>query len=439
VSQVIASPTGHGGPFAREGNAARNDGGALAAEPRRGSEVNAADGLNRQATPPDPGQQESLFAGRYRIESVLGTGGMGVVYAATHVALRLPVALKVVHPSLANSREARARFCIEARAGAALRSPHVLRVYDAGELGGEDCYVVMERLEGSNLDELLEATGPLSVETAVEYVLQACSGLAEAHAIGLVHRDIKPENLFLSHYRCAPPLIKIMDFGIARWHGDEFRGGRLTNPSSSLGSPCYQSPEQMENAVDVDERSDIWSLGLVLFELLTGYCPFEAENLQETCWKVLQGPRPSLRSARPDIDPGLEAVLGRCLALDRGKRFASVKQLASALRPFGARASLAQGSPQLLSRKAGPKKTRTRSSHGRLFAAAGFAVGVACTVAFHAVAPRWSVIESKLRVASNSAVHHAPADARRWLASHLPEGAAQALHFDRSVAPAPLD
>src|SRR5215510_209077 len=148
-------------------------------------------GAERSAT-------ESCFAGRYRLDSVLGSGGMGVVYAATHLELGLPLALKILHPSLTSSPEARARFCIEARAGAALRSPHTLRIYDAGLLGSEECFIVMERLEGRNLEEGLRAQGPLTVDVAVNYVVQACAGLAEAHAIGLVHRDIKPENLFLA-------------------------------------------------------------------------------------------------------------------------------------------------------------------------------------------------------------------------------------------------
>jgi serine/threonine-protein kinase len=392
-----------------------------------------------------------LFAGRYRIDSILGTGGMGVVYAATHVELRLPVALKVVHPTLAGSREARARFCIEARACAALRSPHTMRVYDAGELDTEECYVVMERLEGTNLDELLRSGGPVAVGVAVDYVLQACSGLAEAHAIGLVHRDIKPENLFLAHYRCSPSLIKIMDFGIARWQGDEFRSGRITNPSSSLGSPCYQSPEQMENACDVDERSDIWSLGLVLFELLTGQCPFEAESIQETCWKVLQGPRPSLRATRPDVDPGLEAVVQRCLELDRSQRFASVKQLAAALRPFC-------GAPIQLGNRAAPQTTsaresthRSRPARSAVVASVAFALGIGCAAAFHAAAPRLGEIErlgslanlDGLRTTSKAALVRAQSAMQSWelplfresAATSSPESGSETARIPHDGAP----
>jgi eukaryotic-like serine/threonine-protein kinase len=446
VSHIVAASQGnHAEHLALHGvaSAAENDGGRA---PRRANadvtEASCPDGVQtvtgtRTLAPTTSKAPPALlFAGRYRIESLLGTGGMGIVYAATHVELRLPVALKVVHPTLANSREARARFCIEARACAALRSPHTVRVYDAGELDTEECYVVMERLEGTNLDELLRGGGPVAVGVAVDYVLQACAGLAEAHAIGLVHRDIKPENLFLAHYRCSPSLIKIMDFGIARWQGDEFRGGRITNPSSSLGSPCYQSPEQMENACDVDERSDIWSLGLVLFELLTGQCPFDAESIQETCWKVLQGPRPSLRAMRPDVEAGLEDVVQRCLELDRSKRFASVKQLAAALRPFaGARIQLGSGSQTTADRETTPRSRRARSA---LIASVGFALGIGCTAAFHAAAPRLDDIErlgslasldgiqSRLRTTSRAALTRAQSVVQSWELPLFRESAAPA-------------
>lgn len=358
-----------------------------------------------------------LFAGRYRIDSVLATGGMGVVYAATHVDLRLPVALKLIHPSLQSSSEARGRFCVEARAGAALKSPHIVRVYDAGHLGSEECFVVMERLEGTNLDDLVRTRGPLPMELAVDYVLQACAGLAEAHAIGLIHRDIKPENLFLAHYRSTAPIIKIMDFGIARWCGDELQSGRITNGGSNLGSPCYQSPEQMQNAADVDERSDIWSLGLVLYELMTGDCPFESDSIQETCWKVLQGPRPSLTNMIPDVSPELEAVFQRCMALDRNQRFSSVKQLAAALRPFARKAPSADVKSAVTMKL--PRRAVAAATHasGRpstrsqqlpsLWISAAFALGIGVTLAAGSLTPNLVGVGSTVLSTSAAAVGHA--------------------------------
>jgi len=358
-----------------------------------------------------------LFAGRYRIDSVLATGGMGVVYAATHVDLRLPVALKLIHPSLQSSTEARGRFCVEARAGAALKSPHIVRVYDAGQLGSEECFVVMERLEGTNLDDLMRTRGPLPMELAVDYVLQACAGLAEAHAIGLIHRDIKPENLFLAHYRSTAPIIKVMDFGIARWCGDELQSGRITNAGSNLGSPCYQSPEQMRNAGDVDERSDIWSLGLVLYELMTGDCPFESDSIQETCWKVLQGPRPSLTSRIPDVPVELEAVFQRCLSLDRNQRFSSVRQFAAALRPFvrkGASADVKSAVTMKLPRReiaalhaSGPTSVRSQQQRPSLWISAAFALGIGLTLAAGSLTPNLVGVGSTVLSTSAAAFGHA--------------------------------
>jgi serine/threonine-protein kinase len=370
-------------------------------------------GAERSAT-------EACFAGRYRIDSVLGSGGMGVVYAATHLELGLPLALKILHPSLTGSPEARARFCIEARACAALSSPHTLRIYDAGLLGSEECYIVMERLEGRDLLQLLRAEGPLAVDVAVNYVLQACSGLAEAHAQGIVHRDIKPENLFLAQQRGGAPLIKIMDFGVARWRRMEARGRRITNPHSNVGSPCYQSPEQMQSAASVGERSDVWSLGLVLFELLTGYCPFESESIPETCWKVLQGPRPSLLAARARIDPGLERIFQRCIALDPADRFRSMSHLAAALRPFAKPAAHESGvrpvvvpTPPALARG-----RRSRSEH--MLWAAMFLLGAGVTSAAHALEARFvgdpfSSASSALRTPVN------------WLRAALPESVGASL------------
>jgi eukaryotic-like serine/threonine-protein kinase len=355
-------------------------------------------GAERSAT-------ETCFAGRYRIDSVLGSGGMGVVYAATHLELGVPLALKILHPSLTGSPEARARFCIEARAGAALRSPHSLRIYDAGLLGSEECFIVMERLEGRNLLQLLRAEGPLPVDVAVNYLLQVCAGLAEAHALGIVHRDIKPENLFLAQQGGGAPLIKIMDFGVARWRRMEVHGKRITNPHSNVGSPCYQAPEQMQSAASVDERCDIWALGLVLFELLTGYCPFESESIPETCWKVLQGPRPSLAAARLNIEPGLERLFQRCVALDPAQRFRSVAHLAAALRPFTAPVGNASGVRPVAmpapSVKVTPQSKRRPSD--RMLWAAMFLLGAGVTSALRMVELRVAERGGALRLASGMA------------------------------------
>jgi len=364
---------------------------------------------------------------------------MGVVYAATHLELGVPLALKILHPALTGSPEARARFCIEARAGAALHSPHTLRIYDAGLLGSEECFIVMERLEGRNLLQLLRAEGPLPVDVAVNYVLQACTGLAEAHALGIVHRDIKPENLFLAQQGGGAPLIKLMDFGVARWRRTEVRGQRITNPHSNVGSPCYQAPEQMQSAASVDERCDIWALGLVLFELLAGYCPFESDSIPETCWKVLQGPRPSLSAARLNIDPGLERVFQRCVALDPAQRFRSVSHLAAALRPFTKPVDNASGIrplvlPTLSVEPLPPRRPRNPSE--RLLWVAMFLLGAGIASALRMANTRLPEGVDAMRVASGL-VSNALIRTDGLVRKYLPE-VANALPFVASPsAPAP--
>ncbi len=355
-----------------------------------------------------------LFAERYRIDGILGNGGMGVVYSATHLELDLPVAIKLIHPDLADSQEACARFQTEALAGALLSSPHTVRVYDAGGLGTSGCFVVMEQLRGVTLDALLRSQGPLPAGTAVDYVLQAGLGLAEAHEQGLVHRDIKPENLFLVQSPGIPPLIKVLDFGIARWHAANTDNVRLTNPKTSLGSPCYQSPEQMEKSLDVDVRSDIWSLGLVLFELLTGSCPFDSDSIQETCWKVLKGPRPSLLTARPGIDPGLARIVDVCLRLDPAQRWSSMRQLCQALSPYASpgssplriRIGTANPTRPVAMDSPPPSARAPQPSRSGWLPAVTFVFGALTVLGMQTPVPQWSLWAEQMRDTSNQTLTH---------------------------------
>jgi serine/threonine-protein kinase len=191
----------------------------------------------------------------------------------------------------------------------------------------------MERLEGASLSAVLRQWGPLPVSEVADYVLQACESLAEAHSLGIVHRDIKPENLFLTQGVDGQPILKVLDFGISKQlSGDVDR--TLTNPSSSMGSPWYMSPEQMRNARDVDARCDIWSIGVVIFELLTEETPFSGRNLTEICSSVLCDAPPHVRALRPDVPRELDDVVQKCLEKDRNRRFADVTELAQALTPF---------------------------------------------------------------------------------------------------------
>jgi serine/threonine-protein kinase len=269
---------------------------------------------------------------RYRVGQMLGGGGMGVVFAGTHVLLGTPVAVKLIHSELKDHPEAVQRFLNEARTTAALKGEHIARVFDVGVLASGEPYIVMEHLEGAGLDQYLEERGPLGQAEAVDIVLQVCEGLAEAHAAGLVHRDVKPANLFLARRPDGQFSVKILDFGIAKRQRRGDPG--LTDPGKSLGSPWYMSPEQMLTAHAVDERADVWSLGVLLFELLTNRRPFEGETLAQVCGSVLTAPPPRLREFRDDVASDLEDIVLCCLEKEPARRFPSVTQLAEALLPF---------------------------------------------------------------------------------------------------------
>jgi serine/threonine protein kinase len=277
------------------------------------------------------------IAGRYRIGSVIGEGGMGVVCAATHLGLGTPVAIKVIRSDLKRDLESVQRFVNEARTAASLKGEHIARVFDVGQLETGEPYLVMEHLEGIGLDAFLLERGPLSQAEAVDIVLQACEGLVEAHAVSLVHRDIKPPNLFLARRPDGQYSLKILDFGIAKRLEGSSRA--LTDPGRSLGSPWYMSPEQMLAASSVDQRADVWSLGVLLFELLTKELPFAGETVAQVCASVLTTPAPLVSQLRPDIDSGLDAVVLGCLEKEAAKRYQSVLELVDALRPFASEAS----------------------------------------------------------------------------------------------------
>jgi serine/threonine-protein kinase len=283
-----------------------------------------------QSLPILPGQ---IIGGRYLVGPLLGRGGMGVVCEATHLGLDVPVAIKFIRTDLKDDSELVQRFLNEARRAAALKNEHVARVHDVGQLESGDLYLVMERLEGVGLDAHIREQGPLPQADAVSIVRQACEGLSEAHAAGIVHRDIKPENLFLVCRSDGKRTLKILDFGISKQTTGDAPTS-LTNGERSLGSPWYMSPEQMVDTSSVDHRADIWSLGVVLFELLTATRPFEGGSIPEVCGGVLTMPTPSLRERRHDVEAALEAIVRRCLAKSPDERPASVVALSRDLEPF---------------------------------------------------------------------------------------------------------
>jgi tRNA A-37 threonylcarbamoyl transferase component Bud32 len=269
-----------------------------------------------------------IFVDKYRVDAILGHGGMGVVALCTHLALNERVAIKMLRRDVLDDTDAVERFMREAQAASKLRSEYVARVTDVGRSGANVPYMVMEYLEGHDLDELLEERGTIQRPLAVELTLQVCEALAEAHSLGIVHRDIKPSNLFVTWRPDGSALIKVLDFGIAKaLIGDVTQ---LTQTQSLLGTPAYMSPEQMRSARHVDARTDIWSLGTVLFEMLEGRRPFEAESFSEMCVKVAVDPPGPM----PNTPPGLHQVVLRCLAKPPEQRYASMADLGRDLVPF---------------------------------------------------------------------------------------------------------
>ena len=276
-----------------------------------------------------------VIAGKYRVDRVLGAGGMGVVVAATHTQLDQRVALKFVLPHMLAGEVSVERFFREARSTAKLTNEHITRVHDVGTLESGAPFIVMELLDGSDLAQLRRRVGKLLVPDAVEYVLQACEGLVEAHAAGIVHRDLKPQNLFVARRMNGAPLVKILDFGISKATGAAAVGQmNLTDSATVLGSPLYMSPEQMRSARNVDARSDIWSVGVILYELLAGKVPFDGETVTELCLKVVIEKETPVSELRADLPPGLAEVVHRCLSKDPNERYASVAALADALEPY---------------------------------------------------------------------------------------------------------
>jgi eukaryotic-like serine/threonine-protein kinase len=274
----------------------------------------------------------SIVAGKYRIDRILAEGGMGVVVAATHLHLEQSVALKFLRGGVNMQLDALARFTREAKAAAQLRSEYVARVIDAGATEDGTPYMAMEYLEGQSLARTLQTLGRLDVASAVEYAIQACEGLAEAHSRRIVHRDIKPYNLFLVERAPGWNAIKILDFGISKV---AFADGGNVATGVIIGSPCYMSPEQLRATATVDQRTDLWSLGATLYELLVGHAAFDAsQSLPELITAILDKPAPRVRDVRSDVPAELDQVVDRCLAKDREERFSSAGELATALLPF---------------------------------------------------------------------------------------------------------
>ena len=270
----------------------------------------------------------TVLLGKYRVDEVLGVGGMGRVVRASHLYLQQSFAIKLLLPAMLENPQTVTRFLREAQATSRLKSEHIVRVLDVGTMPDGVPFMVMEHLEGSDLNQILRHHGPQLPGVVCDLVLQACEGLAEAHALGFVHRDIKPSNFYVTRRPDGSMLLKILDFGISKV---PVGGEDLTGAHAMLGTPTYAAPEQLRSGREVDRRSDIWSLGVVSYQLLEGRAPFAGETFAELLVKVTtEQPEPMIAQ----LPPGLAAVIHRCLAKDPSQRQQDVGELARMLAPF---------------------------------------------------------------------------------------------------------
>jgi len=271
------------------------------------------------------------IAGKYVVERVLGEGGMGVVVAARHEALDQRVAIKFLLPHVVSDPMIVERFAREARAAAKIQSAHVARVIDVGIMDDGAPYMVMEYLEGEDVETYIERKGPLEIPDAVGIIIEACEAIAEAHMASIVHRDLKPANLYLARTP-GRRIVKVLDFGISKFSNDT--KGPKTQTGGLLGTPYYMSPEQLTDTKNVDARSDIWTLGIILYQLLSGVVPFHGETMPEVVGQILKNMPGPLRDVRPDVPEALDQAILKCMSSNPSLRFADVGELVTALAPF---------------------------------------------------------------------------------------------------------
>ena len=310
-----------------------------------------------------------VLAGKYLVIRVIGRGGMGVVVEARHAELHERVAIKVLHKRYLDNAEARARFQHEARASVRIRGEHSARLLDVGTTDAGAPFIVMELLEGADLSQIIRS-GLLPVQEAVLYILQACEGMAEVHAHGSIHRDLKPGNLFVTRRPDGTPLVKVLDFGIAKSALPMNDGEHaMTMTLVALGTPLYMSPEQIRSSRDVDARADVWSLGAILYELLAGRPAFGGNSVANITAQVHEAQPPSVAAIRPEVPPALDRALGRALAKKPEQRFVDVAAFAKAIAPFAG-----EGGPAHADRAARILRGEGRGAGAGRFTATGTAL-----------------------------------------------------------------
>ena len=317
---------------------------------------------------PSVPQPRDIVAGKYEVVRQLGKGGMGVVVEATHRKLGSRVAIKFLMPDALTTHDGVARFEREARAAALLRSPYVVRVLDVDATSDGLPFIVMEYLEGHDLASELRARNAIPTAEAVDWILQACIGVAEAHAHGIVHRDIKPANLYVCE-EDGRPIVKIMDFGVSKLlasHGEI----DLTSTDTAVGTPSYMAPEQLLSSKQVDHRVDVWALGVVLYRMLAGAMPFVGATPTALAIAIATEPPTPLSSIAPELPPALLDAVARALSKDPASRFWDVIELGRALEPFGTRrvpfAAAVASMPAPLSRGSNPGEPAVRASRPEL-------------------------------------------------------------------------
>ena len=301
--------------------------------------TNRAPELNRAA--PGPGD---VIGGKYVIEGPCGRGGLAMVYSAMQLELDRRVAIKMLLPEWAGDAEVVERFLREGRASTRIHSEHVVRVFDVGTTEGGAPYLVLEFLQGHNLEDVVAHWGPIAVATAVDWVLQASEAIAEAHAVGVVHRDLKPANLFLTQRADGSSCVKVIDFGLSKLLEPAVTGAgaaKITTASEVMGSPHYMAPEQLRATRDADARVDLWALGTVLHELITGLPPFVGHTVPEIYAAVLTQSPAAITSSRGPVPEGLQQAILRLLEKDPAARYANVAEMAHAIAPFGTPAARA--------------------------------------------------------------------------------------------------
>src|SRR5215471_3949791 len=284
----------------------------------------------------DPSALEpgTVLAGRFRVVRCMGVGGMGSVYEIEHTLTKHRRALKLLHAVMAQNTAVVERFLREASAAGRVGNQHIVETFDAGTLESGEPYLVMELLRGSTLSDRI-AAGPMPISEVIDLVGQACDGVQAAHEAGIVHRDLKPDNLFVIDVE-GRPFVKILDFGISKFDPGKTGGHALTQEGAALGTPYYMSPEQIRGEVKLDARTDVYALGVILYECAAGRRPFEAEALTQLAVLIHLGkPRP-VAELRPDLPPGFSDVVARAMATDRERRIQTARDLRSELERFGA-------------------------------------------------------------------------------------------------------